>query len=309
MKIPFIPQLFPGEHMLSGVARALLLAGKKNLEDAQHHFFGKSVPLSPWLLIHSAMQVYMPESLSIKERQHLLVNHSLIGFFSHSLRHQKVVAALENNIDDRNWPRIPHVEELMFANIWRYCPICVHDDELQYGTSFWRVSHQLHTSITCDRHPECKLIDRCWTCGAVTKDLKGHPIPNCKCPQCEAIIKPEMFEHNEVTYWVQNAGLQLLNSADDLKSPVHSHAMRYGFANVTSSHRLFGWEKFAAAQDDFHHWLLRNKADVYFAPNTIEKRHKALDFHKMTIYQRKVPPVSLLLGFKFLGVESIDEIE
>ena len=309
MELSFIPPLFPDEHMLSGVARSLLLTGSKNLEDAQRRFFGKSVPLSPSVLMHSAMQLYMPESLSITGREKLLVNHSLMGFFSHCLRHQKVVAALENNINDQTWPRIPCIEQLTFAQIWRYCPLCVHEDKRQFGTAFWRVSHQLHTSITCDKHSEYKLIDRCWSCNAVIKDLKDYPIPDCKCPQCGATIEPEIFEHSEVTLWVQNTGLQLLNDADDLKTPTHRHSMRYGFSGRASYRGLIGWQKLAAAQDDFHGWCLQHRANLYFVPNTIEMKHNVLDLYKMAIYQRKVPPVSLLLGFKFLGVESIEDIE
>lgn len=309
MELSFTPPLFPDEHMLSGVARNLLLTGMKNLEDAQRRFFGKSVPLSPWVLVHSAMTLYMPDTLPVKERQHLLVNHSLLGFFSHSLNYHNVVAALKNNMNDRTFPRIPRMQELSFAKLWRYCPICVHEDELQYGTAFWRVSHQLHTSITCDKHPDLKLICSCSTCGAVTTDLKEHPIPTLHCSNCKAIIEPEIFEHNDVTRWVQKSGQQLLHDAVDLKTPKHHYAMRYGIPRQASLMGVRSPEALENAQNYFYQWCSDYRVNVYFLPEHSENNCSLLNLSEMIIRQRKFPPISLLLGFRFFGVESIAEIK
>ena len=308
IELSLAPPLFPDEHMLSGVARGLLLAGMNSLDDAQRRFLGKSVPLSSWVVVHSAMTLYMPDSQSMHERQQMLVNHSLLGFLSHGLQYQKVVSALENNITEKTWPRIPHVEKLRFAQIWRCCSFCVLEDTSKFGTAFWRVSHQLQTSITCDRHPEFKLIALCHACNAGTTDLKQQPIPNCICHQCEARLESEFFEHNELTQWIQNTGLKLFNDAGDLKTPAHHHAMRYGFANRLHAAGKIGWQRLAIVQDEFYRWCLSNNADVYFCPGTIEKQDKILNFYEMDIHQRTFPLVSLLLGFKFLGVESIEDI-
>ena len=309
MELSLIPPLFPGEHMLSGVARSLLLAGMKNLDDAQRRFLGKSVPLSPWVLVHSAMTLYMPDSQTKNDRQQMLVNHSLLGFLSHGLQYWQVIAALENSINDKTWPRIPQVEKVRFAQIWRCCSHCVREDISKFGTSFWHVSHQLHTSITCDRHPEFKLIALCNVCNVGITDLKQQPIPNCVCYQCGARLESELFTHNEPTQWVQNTGLKLLNDAGDLKTPAHHHAMRYGFANRLHAAGVMGWKLLNTTQCNFLNWCRANNAYIYFTPAIHDKRCKVLDLHEMEIHQRSVPVVALLLAFKFLGLESFDEIK
>lgn len=304
-----IPSLFPGEHMLSGVVRALLLTGMENLADAQYRFFGKLVPMSPKALMHSAMQLYLPETLSKAERQNMLLNHSLIGFYSHSLPHKAVRAALENNMRDVTTPFIPNVTKLKHANIWRYCPLCAQHDDAQYGTAYWHVAHQLHTSLTCDQHSDIKLVSGCLHCRNEINDLKLQPIPSgSSCHYCNAVIEPEMFEHNDVTEWVQLRGLELLHDVSDLIRPTHAHIMKYGASYLASEQGIIGYSRQEMAQSDFVAWYSQHNLEEYYSEDVVVDSDFVTRIYSSIRYAKSVPTVTHLLVLNFFGLDRLNQL-
>lgn len=310
MELSFIPPLFPGEHMLSGVARTLLLLGDKALADAQQRLFGKTVALSTERLIHSAMTLYLQHVKGVTQRKNLLLHHSLIGFYSHGLPHKAVRAALENNMRDSTTPFIPQVTKLRFASSWRTCPLCAIEDERQYGTAFWRVSHQLHTSITCDRHPKVRLVSGCSKCSADITDLKVLPVPNVEsCLLCNSAIKPELFEHNEVTKWVQDRGLELWHDADDLIRPAHVHIMKHGVANLASYQGIIGFSLLEIAQCDFVDWIKEYDLDVYYAKDVSVENDFVANIYSPIDHAKAVPTVTHLLALRFFGLNRLDQLK
>lgn len=295
--------------MLSGVARTLLLMGCKNLQDAQIKLLGRSVSLSNWVLLHSAMEFYLRQATNLHTRLKLLLEHSLLGFYCHGLPYKVVKAALNDQMRDATTPRIPHVTKLKFADIWRYCPVCAESDQLQYGTPYWRTSHQLPSSVTCNHHPETLLISGCEHCGSGIKDLIVQPLPIVgSCPHCKASLEAKSFNHNEVTKWVQAQGLKLLYETDDLHRPRFSHAMKYGVALMASVKGISGWEHIDAAEQDFDAWLRINDLGIYFTSEVMQSNDKVKRLYSAIRYAELVPPVTQLLAYQFLGLSDFNQL-
>ena len=310
MNLSFKPQLLPDEHMLSGVARTLLLMGNKNLQDAQMKLFGRSVSLSNGVLVHSAMQFYLQEATNLPSRQKLFLEHSLLGFYSHGLPYKVVRAALNNQMRDATTPRIPHVTKLRFAGIWRYCPLCAENDLLQYGMPYWRTSHQIPSSITCNHHPETLLVSGCENCGSALTDLIEQPLPVVgSCAKCSATLEAKSFNHNEVTKWVQVQGLKLLYETDDLIRLRFSHAMKYGVALMASVKGISGWQRIDKAEQGFDAWLRNNDLGIYFTSDAMESNDRVKRLYSAIRYAESVPPISQLLAYQFLGINDFSQLE
>ncbi|MEH8015785.1 TniQ family protein [Rheinheimera muenzenbergensis] len=309
MNLPFKPQLLPDEHMLSGVARMLLLVGYKNLQDAQMKLFSRSVPLSNSVLVHSAMEFYLKDATTKPDRQKLILRHSLLGYYSHGLPYKVVKAALNNEMRDATTPRIPQLTKLKFAGVWRYCPVCAESDLLQYGMPYWRTSHQIPSSITCNHHPEIFLVSGCENCGSSITDLIEQPLPVVgSCAKCSATLEAKIFNHNEVTKWVQTQGLKLLYEADDLIRLRFGHPMKYGVSLMASVKGISGWERIDEAENSFDAWLRINDLGIYFTPDVMESNDRVKRLYSAIRYAETVPPVCHLLAYQFLGLSDFNQL-
>ncbi|GAB2922343.1 TniQ family protein [Rheinheimera gaetbuli] len=306
----FKPTLLPDEHMLSGVVRMLLLMGQKSLQSAQGQLLGRTVPLSNSVIVHSAMKHYLDDATTKPDRQKLLLRHSLLGYYSHGLPYRAVRAALDDTMRDITTPRIPQLTKLKFAGVWRYCPLCAESDLLQYGTPYWRTSHQIPSSITCNHHPETLLISGCEYCGSGIKDLIEQPLPVVgSCPHCNASLEAKNFNHNDVTKWVQIQGLKLLYETDDLIRLRFSHAMKYGVAFRASVKGISGWQRIDAAERRFDAWLRENTLGIYFTPDVMESDDRVKRLYSAIRYAESVPPVCHLLAYQFLGISDFSQLE
>ncbi|MBU2115371.1 MAG: TniQ family protein [Gammaproteobacteria bacterium] len=295
--------------MLSGVVRMLLLMGHKSLQSAQGQLFGRTVPLSNSVIVHSAMKLYLDDATTKPDRQKLLLRHSLLGYYSHGLPYRAVKAALQDTMRDITTPRIPQLTKLKFAGVWRYCPLCAVNDEQQYGMPYWRVSHQLPTSITCGEHPEVRLISGCASCQSTVTDLIAQPYPMMgACPQCKRVSEPEYYQHSAITAWIQSVGLKLLNDADDLTKLKFGHPMKYGVSLMASVKGISGWERIDEAENSFDAWLRINDLGIYFTPDVMESNDRVKRLYSAIRYAETVPPVCHLLAYQFLGLSDFNQL-
>ena len=310
MELSFKVGLLPDEHMLGGVARMLLLSGDKTLSEAQLKLCGHQVPLSSRVLVHSAMNVYLRDAIDKKFREKLLLKHSLLGYYSHGLPYKSVRAALEDRMRDATTPRIPHVTKQRFTGIWRYCPLCAESDLAHYGIPYWRVSHQLPTSLTCEHHPEIRLISGCKNCGSDITDLIQSPYPNISsCRKCGCGVEPEIHRHTEVTSWIQTQGLKLHHDADDLIRLKYGFEMKYGVDLWAAHKKILGYRRLDKAQTEFTAWIQGNDLTCYFNWDSMEADDYVTSLNSAIYYGKSVPPVTHLLAYKFLGLTDFDQLE
>ncbi len=310
MELSFKVGLLPDEHMLGGVARTLLLSGEKTLSEAQLKLCGRQVPLSSWVLVHSAMNVYLQDAIDKRSREKLLLKHSLLGYYSHGLPYKSVRAALEDRMRDATTPRIPQVTKLRSTGIWRYCPVCAESDVAHYGIPYWRVSHQLPTSLTCEHHPEIRLVSGCKTCGSDITDLIQSPYPNISsCRKCGCVVEPEIHRHTEITSWIQTQGLKLHHGADDLVRLKYAHAMKYGVDIWAAQKNILDYRQLDKAQTEFTTWIHDNELTCYFNLDCMETDDYVTSLNSAIYYGKSVPPVTHLLAYKFLGLTDFDQLE
>lgn len=310
MELSHKVSLLPDEHMLGGVARMLLLSGEKTLSEAQLKLLDRQVPLSSWVLVHSAMDVFLKGADNKAARQQLLLKHSLLGYYSHGLPYKSVKAALNDCMRDATTPKIPQVTKQRFTSIWRYCPLCAESDVEFYGIAYWRVSHQLPTSLTCEHHPEIRLISGCKNCGSDTTDLIQAPYPNISsCRECGCGVEPEIHPHTEVTSWIQTQGLKLHHDADDLMRLKYGHAMKYGVELWAAQKKILGYQRLEKAQDEFLDWMQVNDLVCYFNLSNMEPNDFSTRIYSAIRYPEAVPPLTHLLAYKFLGLTDFNQLE
>lgn len=309
MELSFKVGLLPDEHMLGGVARTLLLSGEKTLSEAQLKLCGRQVPLSSWVLVHSAMNVYLRDAIDKRAREKLLLKHSLLGYYSHGLPYKSVKAALNDCMRDATTPRIPQVTKQRFTGTWRYCPVCAESDFAHHGIAYWRVSHQLPTSLTCEHHPEIRLISGCKTCGSDITDLIQSPYPNINsCRKCGCAVEHEIHRHSEISSWIQTQGLKLHHDADDLVRLKYAHAMKYGVELWATQKKILGYQRLEKAQSEFLIWMQDNDLDCYFNTSSMEPNDFSTRLYSAIRYAEGVPPLTHLLAYSFLGLTDFDQL-
>lgn len=82
--------------------------------------------------------------------------------------------------------RLGRVNKQCMGNnrVARFCPMCVADDLLECGESYWHRVHQLPTSFLCARHG-INLRTTCFRCGAApyprAEPIIGLPVLICRC--------------------------------------------------------------------------------------------------------------------------------
>lgn len=88
----------------------------------------------------------------------IIYNHTLFKYYSRMMPFdEKKEIINEIKEEKRSLPRFVARKGYKFVHGLRFCPICMKDDEINYGVAYWHVEHQLPLMYICRKH-KCRLI-------------------------------------------------------------------------------------------------------------------------------------------------------
>ena len=309
-QLTFLPNLLPGEHLLGAFARLLILNACRNSAEMQKAILGNSASLNVSATYHKSYDLLFDLFMKQKTREELLSQHTLMGFYRHSMKYQHRDQLLTiYNSKDREKLYFPGSKLMKNSRLWRWCPSCVKEDYQGYGVSYWHTLHQLPTAITCQKHTNEQLTSSCAHCGFEVYDLKKCKVPPSKCPACKMAIVTINRDLTEDAKWIQNAGVELLNHDSTFLRPEFEYVMHNAIDLVTARQWKLRSKNvlsvFEMKQRLFTDWLIESGLDELFISGTELNTCKALSIGKTIESPRKVPAITHLLWLRYLGIQSL----
>jgi len=310
-RLTFLPNLLPGEHLLGAFSRLLLLNKTSNSETLQKGLVGNNSSLNVSTAYHKSYDSLFELFKKQKSREEILNQHTLMGFYRHSMKYQhRDKLLLINKYKDREHFYLPGVSIMKNARLWRWCRSCAKEDAQKYGVAYWHTLHQLPTALTCHKHTNEHLDSGCPHCGFEIYDLRNCAIPpSIECPLCHGTIGTIYRNLTEDAKWIQQAGVELHNCVSSFLRPDFEWVMHYAVDLITARVWKLGdrnkWRIFDGQQKAFTDWLVDNRLDEYFVDGTELNNCKAIDIEKTKELPRKVPALTHLLWLRFMGVKSL----
>ncbi|MBW8191819.1 TniQ family protein [Neiella marina] len=309
----FMPSPLPEEHLLSTVARWLVLTGNKDVKDSLRGLTTNRDSLNPGKAFHPIYNDLFQLYGRMANREKLLSKHTLFPYYAPLMKFQQRLTALDidKKLAERLRPQ-PLQGHLNFAWFWRWCPCCVQEDEKQHGVAYWHAKHQLPSVLSCYKHPQQILLKECARCGFNIRDLKHHPLPpgTNNCPSCGEVFGPKGTQ-NEVTDWLKSVSLQLM-SQPCMKRPNYEFSMTHGVSSLLASTHFKRSAKnqlvvFEQLQQEFKRWFDSYQLIDFFMGSELEVTSpRILSIGSAAKFPRALPPMSHLMWMKFLGAPNIE---
>ena len=184
----FMPGLYPGEHLLSALNRAVLrgsVPSSKSLIAGPYMEAGTLIPGEVLRPLYLRISEQFPE-LTLQE---LMQRHTLWPYFR---------PFFPKGIDlppESSWKEFyqnrgtltPSADlRVRHARQWRWCVECARQDFDHYGLGYWHLEHQIPGQTVCQQHPNEPLQGACSDCGsrisALSKKIRLYP--GMICPIC-----------------------------------------------------------------------------------------------------------------------------
>ena len=314
-ELSYIPTIMPGEHLLGAFSRLHLLNMCSNQKALQKDVMGNNRSLTIMAAYPQSFDSLLELFGAQKTRERLLNEHSLMGFYRHSMKYQHRNQLLTQfDVEGRESIYLPGARIMKSSAGWRWCNSCVAEDERKHGISTWQVSHQLPSSITCAKHKNEKLLSNCSNCGFEVIDLRSMPLPpNGRCPECDTAFQPEVRELLENELWIQSAGIELYLDKESFLKPGKEYAMTYALGLITARKWKVKtknvWSVYEKQQKAFVDWLFDNRLNELFMNEVDLYRCKQLDIDRVVEEPRKAPALAHLLWLRYMGVQSLRDAQ
>ena len=316
----FVPAPYEGEHIMGTAARWLHLLGQSDKQIGFERLTHSNQALSGQYVYHPMMDFMQEAYSSEMKRRSLFLNHTLLPYYSASLRFTKLDLILNKRVDKgRMWKKEQSVKAVYpisapgqtltrHTSHWRWCPHCVQEDEIRVGIPYWHVRHQLPSAQTCYRHAGVLLLERCSQCEHEITDLRYGAMPpsNNVCKECNTSIQYSNIALNDNQYWVEQASFALQNDVGELSAHKYSHLMRRGiqagFAKILNGRVNKSVFVAAQLQAEFKEWVFENGFDEFFSDPDLAVQSKILNIETALGNVNTWPPVSILLWLRFMRV-------
>lgn len=308
----FMPTPLPDEHLLSVIARRFLMMNHNSFNSSVRAISSNVNALNPnsvWRTIYEDIAAQYGQSLS---REVLIANHTLVPYYTSFLDECSQILATPNVISPIENRIMPTRQKFVrYAAIWRWCPCCVENDIDHYGTSYWHVSHQLPSILRCPEH-NYVLLDSCSHCNFEYNGLQ-HGLPPSEeiCPKCHSHIEPKTCENSSLIDWIEDTSLQLRHSQQSTTIEQIRKLMReqIGYANLPPNLSVEQRKSLSFLQNQFSDWLDDDILGLFFKGvdrNSLTKpANTILKLPSVAYKNVSLPPISILLMLKFLGIEEV----
>lgn len=296
------PAPMPSEHLLSCLMRYAISEGRKEYVKA-----AKTVSLNVsnvtnkcyWQPIYTdVITQYQGRFHSAIAKENTLLN--VYAKFSDSIFDN----LLEEQISKPSKLQFKYRSISQATPGWKWCRICVIEDEEKYGCAYWHRDHQFAMKLRCDKHCE-PLYSQCKHCGYEYLSVLQGPPPQGFCVKCGFIFKRQRSTNQEFDVWLENCVHEILNNEleiniQELKGKLHE---RYGFDTLKRSWSLAERKKITFQQQAFARWLNTLNLTRYLAPQKNNKpysEHPSFNMSSFAFNPYYLPPLVILLFSRYL---------
>ncbi|MGX5203439.1 hypothetical protein [Aliikangiella sp. IMCC44632] len=143
----------------------------------------------------------------------LLQNNTTIAYDSTFISTDKISAI--KSLSVKKQMRFVSANYFQYLGVWRWCPLCTHDDIDIFGTTFWRAEHQVYTKLYCRKH-NISLNSECEYCGHRYERLQATfdlPPSDNKCAVCKKTYRSFSADDNDSEFaWIESLSESLFLS-------------------------------------------------------------------------------------------------
>ena len=202
-------QLLPDEDLISAAGRWYLMTRVGSAYSSAHFMATHLNGRMPHHLCSTVTSQYLSE-IPFDDRTKKAVEHSLAPFESSFLRDD------ERDIYQRS-PSAITITGMRSTHIqrFRWCAVCVMNDEATFGVPYFHRNHQLPGVFYCDKHQE-PLIESCFACGWHITSLAKQNLPPLDniCPNCNRSLESVEIQLSDSMQNIERNSLALARSTD-----------------------------------------------------------------------------------------------
>lgn len=156
--IKYLPKIYPNESFYSYLSRLFCHSGFITSVGFSKEVLARDKAKVNYEFINELNPSFKELLLSHISYEELLLNHTLFKYHIRFLDNDKKKEAYDYAMTNKSllFHKLP--VPLNKNYYLRYCPLCVKEDRLNYGESYYHVEHMFPYINVCPNH-NCKLID------------------------------------------------------------------------------------------------------------------------------------------------------
>ena len=241
----------------------------------------------------------------------VLSEHTLVPFYRPFLKEHDNKLLCESNLnEDNEFKLLPALQTNMkFAHCWRWCAECAKEDYGKYGVTYWYTYHQIPTMLRCYKH-DAALLSKCQSCDFEYLNFQRHWLPpkDGECLECQSQIEPAKIDHSAINNWLHEISIILQQNKKKNNRSVFISLMKgkLGYESLPSNISLALRKEVVAMQVNYESWLQDEIIENYFKrdrKSIFKQGQRVLNIVTTTYRDSQVPPISILLMLKSLGLE------
>ncbi|WP_462180473.1 TniQ family protein [Pseudoalteromonas gelatinilytica] len=305
-----MPFLFPGEHLLSSLARWFDIQGRNDFLMTCKPYFPNINQLNPsviWRPVYAELLSHYIDTYGVDR---IINEHTLLPFYRYFLSEQDAA-----NLNEQGYllsggkVQVGMQTHVKSAYHWRWCNECVQADCDQYGTTYWHACHQIPSIQRCYKH-QTPLISGCKHCGFEYKHFQRHCLPpeDDRCIECEHQLLPRSLALYPESYWLDAISLALYQNPLRLSIEDFRGLMRakLGYKELPRNLSVAQRLDVSSMQTNFEQSLNDAVFDIYFKRSRgdiFSVGQKVLNIVTFAYRDARIPPISILLMLKSLKLD------
>lgn len=306
-----LPALLPNEHLLSVLARWFDTTGRNEFLRMSRRVTSNNKRLNPSAIWRPVYSHLLHHFLDTKGIANVLSEHTLVPYYRSFIKKENRQLLSEKNLSESSdFKLLPTLQKnIKKAHCWRWCAECASEDYEEYGVTYWHTYHQIPTMLRCYKH-NVSLLAKCQSCGFEYKHFQRHWLPpkDRECKECHAVFESVKVLHNPISYWLDAISISLQQNIKTIELDMLITLMKskLGYETLPKTFPFPLQKKVAAMQVNFENWLEDELITHYFSREReaiFKEGHKVLNILRTVYRDSPVPPISLLLMFKSLGLE------
>jgi hypothetical protein len=306
-----LPALLPNEHLLSVLARWFDTTGRNEFLRMSRRVTSNNHRLNPSAIWRPVYRHLLHHFLDTKGIANVLSEHTLVPYYRSFIKKENRQLLSEKNLSESSdFKLLPTLQSnIKTLHCWRWCAECTSEDDEEYGVTYWHTYHQIPTMLRCYKH-NVPLLAKCQSCGFEYKHFQRHWLPpkDRECKECHTAIEPVQTLDLPIINWLDAVSISLQQSrqAIELQTLITLMQSKLGYEAFPKDLPFPLQKKVAAMQVNFENWLEDELITHYFSREReaiFKPSHKVLNIVTTVYRDSQVPPISLLLMFKSLGLE------
>ena len=153
------PKPYPDELIYSVLSRYFVRSGYNKYIFAAEDLFSKKTVRPSFEYFPPLTSEVVTELTKDEALQEIIVNYTMFPYHCHFIPYDRKQAAMQSLVNmDGNYHDMVLFPKRKETPAMRYCPVCVQEDRLKLGETYWHRLHQILELPVCPIH-HCKIVE------------------------------------------------------------------------------------------------------------------------------------------------------